>query len=88
MSGAHTRPSHPGRAVLALAALALTPPALVLTPRALAATPGTSTPDTAPDAGAGQADHRGERHPDRFGERPGASSGGPGHDRPLQQAPP
>lgn len=70
MSGAHARPSRPGRAVLALAALALIPPVLMLTPRALAATLPASTPDTAPDAGAGRADHRGEQNPDRFGERP------------------
>lgn len=71
MSGAHAHPSHPGRAVLALAALASIPRALVLTdPWALTAALPTSAPDTVPDAGTGQADHRRELHPDRFGEHP------------------
>lgn len=74
MSGAHARPSHPGRAVFVLAALGLTPPAMVLAPRATAVPLPVSVPDAAPETSPelrveGLAD-RAEQHPDRHGERP------------------
>ncbi len=84
MSGVHARPSRPGRAVLALAALALPPPTVVLAPRLGAAqlpapVPDVGPPDAAPEVGLQAQDDRQqddrqidrtERRPDRYGARP------------------
>ncbi|MGW2952852.1 hypothetical protein [Streptomyces eurythermus] len=74
MSGTHARTLRPGRAALALAALALTSPVAVLVPHPDAAPLPASTPDTATEANSpAQSSHppdRIGRHTDRYGTRP------------------
>ncbi|MGY3676753.1 hypothetical protein [Streptomyces sp. TE33382] len=68
MTGAHARPSRPDRAVLALAALALAPPAVVLTFKVATVVPPAASDTTSENQTGGHA-ARLPQHPDRDGAR-------------------